>query len=107
MVACHGAAHHGRVSDLPDLRPPICPALLHWLCTWSPRSVATRKTVLGDGLAGARQGATLVSLNSAGQTVQAEQWNIVILTGQPIEEVAGVEGLEPPALGFGDRCSTN
>jgi hypothetical protein len=21
--------------------------------------------------------------------------------------VAGVEGLEPPAIGFGDRCSTN
>lgn len=22
-------------------------------------------------------------------------------------KVAGVEGLEPPAIGFGDRCSTN
>ena len=24
-----------------------------------------------------------------------------------IDQVAGVEGLEPPAPGFGDRCSTN
>ncbi len=23
------------------------------------------------------------------------------------KKVAGVEGLEPPAIGFGDRCSTN
>ena len=22
-------------------------------------------------------------------------------------KLAGVEGLEPPAIGFGDRCSTN
>lgn len=24
-----------------------------------------------------------------------------------IADMAGAEGLEPPALGFGDRCSTN
>jgi hypothetical protein len=23
------------------------------------------------------------------------------------KKLAGVEGLEPPAIGFGDRCSTN
>jgi hypothetical protein len=24
-----------------------------------------------------------------------------------LQAMAGVEGLEPPTLGFGDRCSTN
>ncbi len=29
------------------------------------------------------------------------------LVAENPELLAGVEGLEPPALGFGDRCSTN
>ena len=33
--------------------------------------------------------------------------NIYLETGEPAIPVAGAEGLEPSALGFGDRCSTN
>ena len=37
----------------------------------------------------------------------ADEFDWVLRHALYFQKVAGVEGLEPPALGFGDRCSTN
>src|SRR5690625_4375379 len=45
---------------------------------------------------------------AASERTWATNWaGLIIYAHSHLGTLAGVEGLEPPALGFGDRCSTN
>ena len=41
------------------------------------------------------------------EKTNTEQLTTIVISGSDVCTMAGVEGFEPSARGFGDRCSTN